>query len=463
MKILRVIASMDPATGGPCQGIRYSIPYLQSEGCFNEVVCLDDPKATFLDKDPFVIYALGRGMGLLRYHPSLQSWLEANLPSYDAVIIHGLWLWPSIATWIAIQMLRRKSRRLTVSANSSPTPSPRLQLTIPKVPPYFVMPHGMLDPWFQQEPGRRWKAFRNRIYWRLVEHRLIRDAAAVLFTCDRELELARTTFPLYAPNREINVGYGVSDPPANTKEMNCVFHNSCPGLLHDRPFLFFLGRIHPKKGVNLLIRAYAEVFGSQSTIKVKKSADSALQLPLPNSRLPALVIAGPIDSDYAREMVCLAESLLAGRIFTPHSFSDLRSPIADAPFPMNYPSIHFTGMLQGEAKWGALHRCEALVLPSHQENFGISVAEALSCGKPVLIADKVNIFREVEMARAGLVAPDDLKGITSLLLQWSNLEDDCRHRMARNAMQLFQERFHNKTTALCLLEVLKKVEGVSHP
>jgi glycosyltransferase involved in cell wall biosynthesis len=306
----------------------------------------------------------------------------------------------------------------------------------------------MLDPWFQKESGRRWKALRNRIYWRLIEHRLIRDAAAVLFTCQRELELAQTTFPYYSPNREINVGYGVPDPPVYSEEMHRLFHKSCPALPHDRPFLLFLSRIHPKKGVDLLIRAYAEVYGSMES---------------PTNAVPALVIAGPSDSDYGREMIWLAESLLACRVFTPHSFSDLRSPITDAPLPMNYPSIHFTGLLQGEAKWGALHRCEALVLPSHQENFGISVAEALSCGKPVLIADKVNIFREVEVARAGLVAPDDLKGITSLLLQWSDLEDDCRHRMARNAMQLFQERFHNKTTALCLLEVLKEVVGVSHP
>jgi glycosyltransferase involved in cell wall biosynthesis len=228
--------------------------------------------------------------------------------------------------------------------------------------------------------------------------------------------------------------------------MHRLFHNSCPALPHDRPFLLFLGRIHPKKGVDLLIRAYAEVYGSMNSTA---------------NDLPALVIAGLIDSDYAREMITLADSLMPRSVFSPNSSPD--APITDSPLPMNRPSIHFTGMLQGEAKWGALHRCEALVLPSHQENFGISVAEALSCGKPVLIANKVNIFREVEVASAGLVAPDDLKGITSLLLQWSNLNDDRRHQMALNAVQLFQERFHNKTTARRLLEVLKEVVGVSHP
>jgi len=175
----------------------------------------------------------------------------------------------------------------------------------------------------------------------------------------------------------------------------------------------------------------------------------------PNNALPALVIAGPIDSDYAQEMIRLADELLPGSVFSPHSSSE--APNTYSPLPMNRPAIHFTGILQGDAKWGALDCCEALILPSHQENFGIAVAEALSCGRPVLISDKVNIFREVEAARAGLVTSNDLEGVTSLLQRWVHLEDlDC-HEMARNAERLFHEQFHNKTTALHLLKVLKQV------
>ena len=440
MKLLRVIASMDPVTGGPCQGIRYSIPNLHSEGCLNEVVCLDDPSAPFFGNDPFVIHALGRSRGPLRYHSALLPWLEKNLGRFDAVIVHGLWLWPSIATWMAIQKLRKQARSLATSSGFTAPLTPSSQLPTPKTLPYFVMPHGMLDPWFQKEPGRRWKAVRNCVYWRLVERRVIRDAAAVLFTCDRELELARTTFPLYAPNREINVGYGVPDPPVHTEEMDRFFHKSCPALTPGQPYLLFLGRIHPKKGVDLLIRAYAEVYGSMDS---------------PANALPALVIAGPIDSDYAQEMIRLADELLPGSVFLPQSSSEV--PNTYSPLPMNRPAIHFTGMLQGESKWGALYRCEAFILPSHQENFGIAVAETLSCGRPVLISDKVNIFREVEAARAGLVTSNDLEGVTSLLQRWVHLEDlDC-HEMARNAERLFHEQFHNKTTALHLLKVLKQV------
>jgi glycosyltransferase involved in cell wall biosynthesis len=446
MKVLRVIASMDPATGGPCQGIRYSIPYLDSQGCLNEVVCLDDPQAAFLEKDPFPVHALGLGKGPLRYHSGFVRWMEANLSRFDAVIVHGLWLWPSIATWIAIQRLQKKAQHLSAS---SPSRSANSQLPAPKIPPYFVMPHGMLDPWFQREPERRWKALRNRIYWRLIERRVIRDAAAVLFTCQRELELARTTFPLYTPHREINVGYGVPDPPAHTEAMDRAFYSLCPGLAHNRGFLLFLSRIHPKKGIDLLIRSYAEVVGLISNAADNISSDM--------HHVPALVIAGPIDSDYAREMIGLSESLLPDRVFISRLPSDHQTPDQSQ---MHGPSIHFTGMLEGDSKWGAIQLCEAFILPSHQENFGISVAEALSCSKPVLISDKVNIFQEVKEAGAGFTAVDDKEGVMKLITQWITLDMQQRHEMSRNAKLVFKEKFHFGKAGTNLINFLR--HEISH-
>ena len=72
------------------------------------------------------------------------------------------------------------------------------------------------------------------------------------------------------------------------------------------------------------------------------------------------------------------------------------------------------GMLQGDMKWGALNAAEVFCLPSHQENFGIAVAEALGCGTPVLISDKVNIWREIEADGAGLVDDDTVDGTSEL-------------------------------------------------
>jgi hypothetical protein len=77
--------------------------------------------------------------------------------------------------------------------------------------------------------------------------------------------------------------------------------------------------------------------------------------------------------------------------------------------------VHAVDMLSGAAKWGALYGCEAFVLPSHQENFGIAVVEALACGKPVLISDQVNIWREIVEDGAGLVEGDTEEGVEKLL------------------------------------------------
>ncbi len=99
-------------------------------------------------------------------------------------------------------------------------------------------------------------------------------------------------------------------------------------------------------------------------------------------------------------------------------------------------------MLKGEMKWGAYNSAEVFVLPSHQENFGISVAEALACRVPVLISNKVNIWREIDAERAGIVADDTLSGTTALLEKWLDLSVLERERMAANGLACFRKHFH---------------------
>ena len=110
-----------------------------------------------------------------------------------------------------------------------------------------------------------------------------------------------------------------------------------------------------------------------------------------------LVIAGPDEEGLKPELLSLASE--AG--------------VSDR--------VHFPGMLQGDAKWGAFYAAEAFVLPSHQENFGVAVAEALACGTPVLISNQVNIWREIAEDGVGLVEDDDLAGTMRLLERWRDL------------------------------------------
>lgn len=403
MKILRVIPSMDPSFGGPCQGIRNSSPELELLGWVNEIVCLDDVGAQYLADEKLTIHALGQSQGPWARHPNLIPWLHENLSRFDIVIIHGLWQYASYAVTKVVRQTRR----------SKPTV---------KTPRVYVMPHGMLDPWFQNEPSRRLKAWRNWVYWKLIEHRTISNADGVLFTCQKELELARLPFRPYGPRREINVGYGVAKPPAMTESMSGALYEKCPQL-RGQPYLLFLSRIHPKKGVELLINAYAQL--------AKQTGAGA--------NLPALVIAGPTNSDYANAMKCLADSH--------HLLRDNDQPQAE-------PGILFSGMLQGDAKWGAFYGCEAFVLPSHQENFGIAVVEALACGKPVLISDQVNIYSEIVDANAGIVGEDSLEGTAATLKRWASLNPAEKQAMGTAAIKCFEQNFEIEAAARSFLNAI---------
>jgi len=106
--------------------------------------------------------------------------------------------------------------------------------------------------------------------------------------------------------------------------------------------------------------------------------------------------------------------------------------------------ITWTGMLKGELKWAAMKAAEVFILPSHQENFGISVAESLALGTPVLISDKVNIWREIVEIKAGLVGEDTLQGTEKLISQWLALQPEEREMYQQQALSCFEQKFNIK-------------------
>src|SRR5579872_2229101 len=112
-----------------------------------------------------------------------------------------------------------------------------------------------------------------------------------------------------------------------------------------------------------------------------------------------LVIAGPDECGWQAELERLAAQLAIAHRIT------------------------FTGPLYGDLKWGALRAAEAIALPSHIENFGITVAEALACGIPALVSKGVNIWREIEADGAGLVADAGLESTVSVLERWLAMPD----------------------------------------
>ena len=204
--------------------------------------------------------------------------------------------------------------------------------------PYVCFPHGMLEPWALYGQGPV-KAVKKSVYWLLRERMVFRDASAVFFTTERERSLAQRTFAL--PDTSfIVVPYGVD----RAGVVPGLPDRPEIGIPANRKMALFLGRVHPKKNVHFLVEAWA------------KSGMG------PNWEL---VIAGPVEPAYRRTLDHLIQ------IYNIQA------------------QVRFVGAVSGNDKSYLLGRASWFLLPSKQENFGISVLEAVNAGCPVAISDQV--------------------------------------------------------------------------
>ena len=391
MKLLHVITTMNPKSGGPAQGIRNINTHFNKFDFEVDILSLDQEDYTKNELINFRQINLGKGFTSFQYHNQLKKWLINNLTSYDFVSVHGIWQYHNYAVYNAIKHLKKKN------ANG-----------LPKV---VIMPHGMLDPYFQKAIDRKLKALRNNIVWKLIEKKAINTADAIFFTCQEELNLAKLTFKDYYPKKTINVGYGIEHPPIFSEQMKTAFEKKCPKIINKKYWLF-ISRIHPKKGIKELIEVYNQLKSNFEDI-------------------PELVIAGPNESSYAKEIMELA---------------------------LNNSSIHFPGMLIGDEKWGAFYGTDLFVLPSFQENFGIAIVEAMACKKPVLITKQINIWREIENGNCGwIIEKTDKKLIESKLIEILNISSIEVQLKGDNAYHTFQEKFDVSICSLNFVNALKSL------
>jgi glycosyltransferase involved in cell wall biosynthesis len=382
LKILQLVHTFDPSVGGVATSVVAVSRALARRGHKIDIVVLDEPSASWIPNTDLTVHALGSGLASYRYSRALLPWLRENGGDYDRVIVNGIWQYLSFAAW----------RRYAGSSI-----------------PYYVFPHGMLDPWFKKTfPLKHLKKW---LYWPWAEYRVLRDAAAVIFTSEEERLQARKSFWLYRAHEKVSpLGVEASPISANAK---AEFLSRYPQLQNTRNFLF-LGRLHPKKGCDILLDAFARLSSRESN---------------------SLILAGPDQIGWE---------------------ADLRRQVKR----LNLTSrVVFTGMLQGAMKQGALASADAFVLPSHQENFGISVVEALAAGVPVLISNRVNIWREIDADRAGYVESDDLAGTTCLLQRWIDTPPTERETIRQNARKCFEQRFEINRAVDSLLQVLNEPQN----
>ncbi len=310
------------------------------------------------------VHLVGPCFRLLGWHWKIGRIARRVVPQYPVIHLHGLW-----------EEIHHQAARFARKNNK----------------PYIIRPCGMLDPWSLAQQG-----LKKRIYlaWRVRKD--LDHAAAFHFTTVIERDLAqpvRLKAPCLVEPNGIDLAEFNDLPPRGT------FREKYPKLI-GQPVVLYLGRLHHKKGLEILLPAFAQT-------------DSQAML----------VIAGPDWDNYQPTLESLVDRL------------GLRERVV------------FTGMLKGRDRIEALLDADLFVLPSYQENFGISVVEALAVGTPVVISDQVNIHTEISAAGVGAVVPLQVEALAAELKRWL-ADDGLRRRANALASPFARERYDWKQIAL---------------
>lgn len=325
LKIVQHLDDFRFEAGGVCRTVSDLCTLLAARGHDVTLVTLDD-------KDVPAGWKQG-GPGLPRAVnlPKIgRADAERLLTGADSLHLHGMWTLSNIP-------LARAAHRLGIA--------------------YVFSPHGMLDDWCMAQRG-----LKKRLFMRLVGRRMLDRAALVHCETQGEMDQARKWYSgghdfIAPPFMDLSLYRTPPGPgPARTR---------FPPLTGDGPLLLFLSRVHPKKGLDTLIRA-AALLRSQG-VPVRVAA------------------AGAGEPGYVAEL----ERLASGLGVREH--------------------VHFLGMVGGVDKVSLYQAADLFVLPTHQENFGLVLYEALAAGTPVVTTRAVDPWRELE-STGGAVATDDSPG-----------------------------------------------------
>lgn len=341
MRVLHVITEIKASAGGVSSAVS-GLAIAQKRAGLDVAVLApwygepDRESMEKLESAGVCIHTFGPAIGRFGRHPDLIKVTEKAVAGADVVHIAGMW-----------EEIQHRAAREAVRQNV----------------PYVISPHGMLDPWSLRRS--KWVK-RAALAWRVRKN--LNRAAALHFTCavERDLVAGLKLRPssVVEPN-----GLDLSEfedlPPADQ------FRKHHRTLQNQRPIVLFLSRIDPKKGLDLLIPAFAA--GPKEAM---------------------LAIAGPDLIGYQREVEAMVRQ---------HAIQD---------------RVIFTGMLRGRDRVEAMAAATIFALPSYQENFGIVVAESLAAGVPVIISDQVNIHAEITAAGVGGVVPAQIEPLARELRRW---------------------------------------------
>ncbi|MCL4196748.1 MAG: glycosyltransferase [Phycisphaerales bacterium] len=338
MRVLHVLTSIDPSTGGPANVLSRLARVQAQRGHVVRVITADDPATIGAVTEQMRLAGVehrgcGPMHGPLGRGPATRREMEAALRAgVDIAHVHGVW-------------------QHTPHAGAAAARAAGV--------PYIMRPCGMLDPWSLRQ-GR----LKKRIFLALVARRHLNRAAALHYTTETERRLAEP-LGLRSPTFVIPNGLDWDEfEPLPPRGAFRAAHG-----IGERTLIVFLSRVHHKKGLGLLLPALAR---------------------LPDAGV-MLAVVGPGEARYITELRARAAALGVG------------------------DRVIFPGMIVGRARLEALRDADLFCLPSFQENFGVSVIEALGVGTPVLISDQVNICAEVAAAEVGEVVPCEVEPLARRL------------------------------------------------
>ncbi len=367
MRILHVASSLAPELGGPSKACVEMARAVAARGHSVEIFTTDwglegkvDISGAPVPEGPAAIrYFPVHSPRILKPSWPLAQALNRHVGSFDVVHLHSLYLFHD---WVTPRACRRAGV------------------------PYIVRPHGTLDPYIRRR--HRW---RKAIAEALFQNRVMREAAAIHYTAEDEMRLAA---PFAQGTRGVVVPLGIDVDTYQALPDPYVFRARYPET-GSRRIVLFMSRLHEKKGLDLLVPAFARVIASRPDLH--------------------LVVAGPDDGVGGALRRWIAEAGLSGR-------------------------ASVVGMLSGADKLAALSAASLFVLPSYSENFGVVVLEAMAAGLPVLISDKINIWREIADAAAGLVVAPDADALEAGMARLLD-QPEMAARMGRAGRRLAETRF----------------------
>jgi len=385
MKILHVIPSLSPKRGGPSFAVREMAQAIAGQGQEVHVVATDDDGREHLSvclDQPIIeqgvtYHYFRRQTQFYTASWPLTRWLARHVDEYDLVHIHALF---------------------------SYSPLPAAYYAMRHHVPYIVRPLGTLNRWGIQNRRAHFK----QMSLRFIERPLLRRAAASHFTCEQERQEA-CAVGVHEPSFVLPLGLDLRLYQNLPIREN--FLSRYPGL-KKKTLLLFLSRLDPKKGIDLLLPAFAQVHRDHPDI--------------------TLLVAGSGEPAFVKQLQAQAQALNIEQ------------------------AIIWVGFVAGEEKLSLLAATDLFVLPSYSENFGIAVVEAMAAGLPVVISDQVGIHHEVASNKAGLIVECT---VASLALALDRLVEDVEQRkmMGRNGRKAAHELFSQQAMTQGLMHMYESV------